>query len=85
MTVSFSKLFLKQAKKLDPKLRKKLHERIALFVRNPFDASLRNHPLKGPYKDYRSIDITGDVRALYLMQDDEAIFDAVGTHGQLYG
>ena len=85
MTVAYSKAFIKQAKKLSPELRKKLREKIKLFADNPLAPTLRNHALKGKYKEYRSIDITGDVRALYLQQDNEAIFDAVGTHSQLYG
>ena len=85
MTVAYSKNFIKQAKKLNPDLRKKLQQRIKLFTKNPLDLVLRNHALKGKYKDYRSIDITGDVRALYLQQSNEAIFDAVGAHSQLYG
>lgn len=85
MTISYSKNFIKLAKKLSPELRKKLLERIEVFSENPLHPSLRNHQLKGKYKEYRSIDITGDMRALYLQKEHEAIFDAVGTHSQLYG
>jgi addiction module RelE/StbE family toxin len=85
MTIGYSKAFLKQAKKLSPELRNKVQLNIKLFVENPLNPVLRNHTLKGKYKDYRSIDITGDVRALYLQNDSEVIFDAVGTHSQLYG
>lgn len=85
MTISYSKNFVKQAKKLSPELRKKLLERIEIFSENQLHSTLRNHQLKGKYKEYRSIDITGDVRALYLQKENEAIFDAVGTHSQLYG
>lgn len=85
MIISYSKNFMKQAKKLSPELRKKLLERIELFSENPLHPTLRNHPLKGKYKEYRSVDVTGDVRALYLQKEHEAIFDAVGTHSQLYG
>ena len=85
MTISYSKNFLKQAKRLSPELRKKLLERIEIFSENPLRPVLRNHQLKGKYKEYRSIDVTGDVRALYLQKEHEAIFDAVGTHSQLYG
>ncbi len=85
MTISYSKNFLKQAKKLSPELRRKLLERVAIFSENPLHPILRNHQLKGKYKEYRSIDVTGDTRALYLQKEHEAIFDAVGTHGQLYG
>jgi toxin HigB-1 len=85
MTISYSKNFLKQARKLSPELRKKLVERIEMFNENPLHPSLRNHQLKGKYKEYRSIDVTGDMRALYLQKEHEAIFDTVGTHSQLYG
>lgn len=84
MKISYSKNFIKQAKKLDPKLRRKLQLRIQRFIQNPLSPELRNHQLKGKFKDYRSIDITGDIRALYLQRGEEAIFDAVGTHSQLY-
>lgn len=85
MNIAFSKNFIKQAKKLDPKTKLKLQNRIKLFINNPLDAKLRNHQLKGAYKDYRSIDITCDIRALYIVLGDEIIFDTVGTHSQLYG
>jgi YafQ family addiction module toxin component len=85
MSIAYSKNFIKQAKKLSPDLRRKLQIKIEIFINNPLDQSLRNHALKGKYKDYRSIDITGDVRALYLQNNNEAIFDTVGTHSQLYG
>ena len=85
MNVSYSKSFVKQAKKLSPELRAKLLERITIFSDNPLHPTLRNHALRGKHREYRSIDITGDVRVLYLQKEDEAIFDAVGTHSQLYG
>lgn len=85
MTVSYSKNFVKQAKLLSPATRKKLLVRIEIFNENPLHPTLRNHQLKGKYKEYRSIDVTGDIRALYLQKDNEAIFDTVGTHSQLYG
>ncbi len=85
MNISYSRNFIKKSKKLSPELRKRLHERILIFSDNQLNPILRNHALKGKYKNYRSIDITGDVRALYLQKDDEAIFDNIGTHSQLYG
>lgn len=84
MNVGYSKAFLKQAKKLPAPLRQQLYDRIELFTKNPLHRSLRNHALKGKWKEYRSINITGDVRALYLVRSDEMIFDAVGSHSQLY-
>lgn len=85
MTITYSKHFIKQAEKLPARLQETLYARLKLFQTNQFEPVLRNHALKGKYKQYRSIDITGDVRALYLQHDDKAVFDAVGTHSQLYG
>lgn len=84
MIVSYSKNFIKSAKKLSPRIREQVMERIERFSINPFDPVLRNHMLKGKWKDYGSINITGDYRALYLVRDEEIVFDHVGTHAQLY-
>ena len=86
MKIAFSKNFIKGAKKLPKQTREKLHARIILFVENQTHHSLRNHALAGKYKEYRSIDITGDVRVLYFnLSDYEIVFDEIGTHSQLYG
>lgn len=85
MTTSYSQNFIKQSKKLDKSIRKQLLERIELFNNNPLDSKLNNHPLKGKYKKYRSINVTGGFRVLYLTQNNDIIFDIVGTHSQLYG
>ena len=85
MTISYTKNFIKQSKKLDSKQRAKLISRIDLFSDNPVSPLLRDHAFKGKYKNYRSIDVSGDMRALYLLSENEAIFDIVGTHSQLYG
>ena len=85
MKVSYSKNFIKQSKKLNKPVRDKLIQRIELFTNNPLDSELNNHPLKGKYKKYRSINITGGFRTLYLVQDEFIVFDLVGTHSQLYG
>lgn len=85
MKIGFSKNFIKKSKKLSAKQRQQLLEQITVFKHNPLDPRLRNHQLVGKFKHYRSIDITGDIRVLYLQTKDEVIFDTVGTHSQLYG
>ena len=77
--------FIRQSRQLPPEIRQQLKHSIELFSDNLLHPSLRNHPLKGKYKSHRSIDVTGDVRALYIQKGNEAIFVAVGTHNQLYG
>lgn len=55
-----------------------------MFLANPYDPVLRNHQLKGEFIEYRSINISGDLRAHYYVQGDDYVFVVVGTHAQLY-
>jgi len=85
MRVLFHKTFEKQYKSLRSAEKKKFLERIKTFVTDPFAPVLNNHPLKGKYQGYRSINITGDVRAIYeLIGEATAYFVAVDTHSNLY-
>ena len=84
MRVRFHRNFVKRYKVLK-KLRKRIDERITLFMEDPFNPILNNHSLQGEYKHCRSINITGDVRALYeLTAQDTATFIALGSHDELY-
>lgn len=85
MKVSYSKNFLKQYSKLNPNMQIKVDKKILLWQSNPINPLLKNHSLLGKLAHYRSINISGDYRALYIQHDNEVIFDAVGTHSQLYG
>jgi addiction module RelE/StbE family toxin len=85
MIIKTTKGFDKQYAKLNLKVKAGFKIRVTLFKANPFDVTLRNHALKGKYLGCRSIDITGDVRALYTIQGDTVIiFGFIGTHSQLY-
>lgn len=84
MIVVFHKNFEKQFKKLPRKIRDKVASRIELFVKNPTDPRLRDHGLIAKYQGYRSINITGDYRAIYKLHNKQAIFTHIGTHSQLY-
>lgn len=85
MVIKTTRAFDKQYAKLNLKVKISFKRRVTLFKANPFDVSLRNHALKGKYLGCRSIDITGDVRALYTTQGDTIIiFGFIGTHSQLY-
>lgn len=66
--------------------KKKLNERIAVFMKDPFDPALGNHALKGKHHCYRSIRTGGDLRAVYKSINKEGyLFVAIGTHARLYG
>ena len=83
--IDFTKSFIKQFEKLRENQKNRFYERLELFKKNPHDRVLRDHALKGKYKGYRSIDIEGDLRALYYVKDDVVIlFAFIGSHSQLY-
>lgn len=85
MKIYFHRNFNKQYKRLNKKQQNKIHERLSLFLKNPFDSVLNNHFLKGKYLNYRSINISGDLRAIYkYLSPNECVFVALGKHSDLY-
>lgn len=85
MIIDYSKKFVKEFEKLPTKLQRKFQERILLFIKNPNHPLLRNHPLVGELMGLRSINVTGDIRALYQDSgENRVIFIAIGSHSQLY-
>lgn len=85
MNVRFHKHLKKQYKKLKKSYQKKFDEKLSLFIQSPFSPLLNNHALHGAHKDCRSIDITGDIRAVYYLFDQSiAYFITVGRHRDLY-
>jgi mRNA-degrading endonuclease YafQ of YafQ-DinJ toxin-antitoxin module len=56
------------------------------MVANPNGPILRRHRLAGHLRRFTSIDIDGDIRALYEVIDGEVVvFHMIGTHSALYG
>lgn len=85
MRVLFHRNFEKQYRRLRKREKDRCKERIVLFLKDPFDAALNNHPLRGTYKGYRSINIAGDLRAIYKMiESDVFLFVAIDSHTKLY-
>ncbi|GMX58322.1 MAG: hypothetical protein YFSK_6800 [Candidatus Yanofskyibacterium parasiticum] len=85
MKIVFHRNFEKQILKLRPAEREKLKLRLKIFLNDPFDSQLNNHPLKGKYADCRSINIGGDLRAVYKYTDENScVFIKIGTHSELY-
>lgn len=82
--IDYSKTFDKQLKKAPLSIKISFRQRLELFITNPFHPQLNNHSLTGKYKSYRSINITGDWRAIYSENSDVIIFELLGTHSQLY-
>ena len=84
MIVKFHKNFEKQYKKLKKPRKDKFQERVKLFLLDEFNPVLNNHPLKGKFSGYRSINVTGDLRAIYKKLEDVSIFVAIDSHSNLY-
>jgi addiction module RelE/StbE family toxin len=88
MKIQFSTYFYRKIKKEDVRIQKSFKEALKLFMSNPSDLKLDNHPLKDPWKGCRSIDITADYRAIYeeINENDKVIahFITIGTHRELY-
>lgn len=89
MKVKFGRKFVKQYDKADQKIKNAVKKRVAIFRTNQLFPILKNHQLTGKYSIYRSINITGDWRALYTQYRNEegetvVLFEILGTHSQLY-
>ncbi|MEK9174547.1 MAG: type II toxin-antitoxin system RelE/ParE family toxin [Patescibacteria group bacterium] len=85
MIIRFHRNFKKQSRKLKAGERFRLKERLELFLADIFNPILNNHPLKGKYTGYRSINIGGDLRAVYKQDEkDTAIFVTIDSHSNLY-
>jgi addiction module RelE/StbE family toxin len=86
MKIRFDSKFKRQYKKLSKPLQNQFDERLRLFIQDQIDPILRLHPLKGRFAGYYSINISGDLRALFYRDGEEIIiFSLIGTHSQLYG
>ena len=84
--IEYTKKFRKQYSKLNPKVRAQFKKRQRLWLEDPYNTQLHLHMLTGEYAGLYSINITGDIRALYEKIDDSyVIFGFIGTHSQLYG
>lgn len=86
MIVKFRSKFRKNYDKAPAKIRLAFDNRYRLFQQNRFDPILNNHVLSGKYQGRRSINITGDWRAIFreIGNYQLVIFETLGTHSQLY-
>lgn len=85
MTLNYHKDFIKDFKKLPKKIKEKFKERQVLFEKDEFDPILNNHALKGKWMGYRSINVSGDIRAIFKRDLKSALFVAIDSHSNLYG
>ena len=79
------KIHLRQIKEKDTKLFKKIQKQLKLFQNNHLHPSLRTHKLKGTLQEKWSISIEGNIRMLFYLSNEKAIFYILGTHDEVYG
>jgi addiction module RelE/StbE family toxin len=84
MQISFSKNFCKDYAKDPREIKKALKIRISLFKENKNERILNNHQLNGDLSSLRSINITGDWRALFADDNNVVSFVILDKHSNLY-
>ena len=85
MRIRYHRDFERGYQKLRKNQQERVRERIALFANDKFHPLLNNHPLCGKYQGYHSINIDGDLRAIYReLNQDTTYFIEIGTHNRLY-
>jgi mRNA-degrading endonuclease YafQ of YafQ-DinJ toxin-antitoxin module len=85
MNVKFSSKFIKLYNKSPEPIKQFFDEKLQIFLIDKSDRRLHNHQLKGRLKKLRSINVSGDWRALFEeLPNGDVIFEVIGTHSQLY-
>jgi addiction module RelE/StbE family toxin len=84
MQIEYSQKFIKEFKKCPPNIKKAFISRLEIFNENIHHPLLNNHQLSGKLKNYRSINITGDWRAIFEETTQKYYFIAIGNHNKLY-
>jgi addiction module RelE/StbE family toxin len=85
MQVEYKKRFQKDFKKLPPRLKEQFYKRLEVFLKDKFDPTLSNHSVDKAFPGCRSINVTGDYRAVFVETGQVATFITIGTHSELYG
>ncbi|MDO8570592.1 MAG: type II toxin-antitoxin system mRNA interferase toxin, RelE/StbE family [Candidatus Daviesbacteria bacterium] len=84
MVINYHNNFIKDSKRLTAQQKEKLTERLKLFGQDEFNPILNNHSLNGKYLGHRSINVTGDIRAIFKKENSNVIFVSLGSHSNLY-
>ena len=87
MKIKYHKEFLKNYKKRIkpyPKLSAHVTKQLNKFIKDPQNPSLRDHKLIGKKKSFRAFSVTGDIRLVYMIKDDEIWLYDIGSHNQVY-
>ena len=86
MQIISTKKFDNQYKKLSKSVQGKFDEKVSLIISNLYHPALKTHKLHGKFKNCMSINITGDVRAIFQLKEEGLVmlFIEIGSHSELY-
>ncbi|HRN96697.1 MAG TPA: type II toxin-antitoxin system mRNA interferase toxin, RelE/StbE family, partial [Candidatus Levybacteria bacterium] len=62
----------------------KIQKQLKLFTEDSKHPSLRTHKLKGKLSNSWSITIEGNMRMIYTIKNNEALFFKIGNHDEVY-
>ncbi len=89
LRIEFTNRFNRQRKACPLAIKVAFREALELFLEDSNHPQLRNHRLRKTLSPYRSIDVTGDVRAIFKVTQingqKNITFHKIGTHKQQYG
>ena len=87
--IEFAPLFTKQRQAATLEVEEAFLDMLELFLEDPTNLFLRNHPLRDKFAGFRSIDVTDDIRAVFKEEQSGkrkiVTFHLLGTHDELYG
>ncbi len=86
MQIFFHKRFDKKFAKLSTRQQNAVDQTIEIFQKDPCHPTLKNHKLKGKFKDRRAISAGGDIRLIFEEYENYTLvlFLSVGSHNQVY-
>ena len=79
--IRYTSAFLKSLRKFPKSQVKFLSQKEKIFRKDPFDARLKTHKLKGELADFWAFSISYHWRVVFHFGSQETIiFDSIGTH-----
>ncbi len=86
MDILRTKSFQKAYERLPESVQTKVDHALTLFIENRANPNLRDHPLKGNLKGFRSFSAAWDLRVVYREKGGfvTVMLIDVGSHNQVY-
>ena len=79
----FKKHFKSRISK-NPKLVKRFHNRLEMFIVNSKDPTLKDYKLIGKKRGFGAFSLIGDIRVVYKRINNKIVLYDIGTHNQVY-